>query len=86
MRMSDTECTLAHLKRGPELVRHEVVEQRVDGRRQVVQDARHVGEHLVDVDDRLVRVVIVSGFSVDGHQSLRLERCPAHEECDYYDY
>lgn len=86
MRMSDTERAPAHLKRGPELVRHEVVEQRVDGRRQVVQDARHVGEHLVDVDDRLVRMVFVNGFPVDGHQSLRLERCPAHEERNHYDY
>lgn len=40
-----------HLERGPELVRHEIVEDRVDGGRQVVQDARHVVQHLVNVDD-----------------------------------
>lgn len=57
---------------------HDVVQQRVDTRRQEVQDAGNVRQHRVAVEEELV--VGVGYVPVHGHQPLGVKRCPAEEE------
>lgn len=57
---------------------HDVVEDGVDGGREVVEAARHVVEPLVD------NVEVSPLATVDVEQALGVERCPAQEECDHY--
>lgn len=77
-----------HFESGPEFVRHEIVEKRIYGGRQVVQDSRYVVQHLINVciDYRSARVVLVVRVSVDGHQPLRLKRRPADEKRHHHDH
>lgn len=65
----------------PELEAHDVVEDRVDDGRHVVEDAGDVEE---DAEGRLHRVRPVLLRDVDHHETLRVERGPADEEGDHH--
>ena len=64
----------------PELGRHELIEQRIDGRAQIVHDARDVGELQVNVEQKLVLVLVL--HQVGGEQALGVKGEPADEEGD----
>lgn len=82
---SGTTSSSTYLERGPELERHDVVQDRIDGGWYVVEDAGHVrGDAVQLVQERYVVGVRVPGRCVVGpeygDQPLRVERCPADEE------
>lgn len=64
--------------RVPELVAHDVVQQRIDAGGQEVQYAGCVVQHHVHlVEEHVLRL---GKHTVHGHQTLRVERCPADEK------
>lgn len=65
----------------PKLGRHQLIEQRVYRRAQVVGDAGHVGELMENVHDELVLVARLG--QVAGEQALRVKGNPADEEGDH---
>lgn len=75
--------TLEGLLEGePKLGRHELVQERVNGRAQVVHNAGNVGQLLVDIQQELVLIVDLD--QVGGEQALGVEGDPADEE-GYHD-
>jgi len=73
---------LAYHKRHPELVRHDVVEDRIDRRRCVVENTWYVSHQDIDeLHPRAIRrdVIILVG-AVYRDQTLYMERQPANEE------
>ena len=71
---------LPHLERFSELVGHDVVEHRVDGRGHVVEDPRRVGERLVHRQQHRTRVGGGVVPSVHCQEPLGVERRPTDEE------
>jgi len=74
--------SLAYHKRHPELVRHDVVEDRIDRRGRVVENTWHIGHQNIDeLHPRAVRrdVIIFVG-AVYRDQTLYMERQPADEK------
>lgn len=72
-----------YLRRVPELVRHDVVEEWVDARGQEVSDAGDVGEGDVDTHEEAIAAEgLVHDLAVHGHNALSVERRPAEEEAD----
>jgi hypothetical protein len=68
-----------HLESLPELVRHDVVEHRVDGRGQEVENPGGVHQDQVDGDGVILRFLGGVG-QVHRQQSLGVERRPADKE------
>ena len=66
----------------PELGRHELIEQRVDGGAEIVHDSRYVGQFQVDVEQELVLVLVLD--EIGGEQALRVEGHPTDEEGDHH--
>lgn len=57
---------------------HDMVQKRVDARRQKVQYPGNVRQIGVDLEEKLV--IRVGDRTVHGHQPLCVERCPAEEK------
>ena len=60
--------------------RHDIVQDWIDGGREIVEAAGNVVHLLVDL------VVVRVFFAVDVEKSLSVERCPADEEANHYSH
>lgn len=70
-----------YLRGIPELVAHDVVQERIDARRQKVRDAGNVSQSNVDPHEEIVAAEgLVSHLPVNCHDALSVKRRPAQEE------
>lgn len=66
-----------------ELVAHDVVQERIDARRQEVRDAGNVSQSNVDPHKEIVAAEgLIPQLPVNCHDALSVERRPAQEERD----
>ena len=72
------------LERPPELERHDVVQDRIDHRADVVQDTGTIEEHRLQHLAGVGVLLDVIWTGVDRDETLRMERSPANEE-SYHD-
>lgn len=57
---------------------HNIIQYRINSRRYVVEGTSHVEQVLID------GVVVTARRAVDIEQTLEVEWCPAHEECNHH--